>query len=97
MAQDFWDPVPASSWVLSGMGWLSPCRAHSKLQFVQLAILQMPLGHKMKTKAGSLEKEYQRIGRWSICFKTYPKASFDTKEKEKKLKWSEKRSIQETS
>lgn len=50
MAQDFWDPVPASSWVLSGMGWLSPCRAHSKLQFVQLAILQMPLGHKMKTK-----------------------------------------------
>lgn len=40
--------------VLSGMGGLSHCRgsgtALSTLQFVQLSILLMPLGHKMKTK-----------------------------------------------
>lgn len=31
-----------------------------------------------------LDKEYQRIGWWSVCFQTCPKASFDTKGEKKK-------------
>lgn len=35
-----------------------------------------------------LDKEYQRVGWWSVCFQACPKASFDTKGK--KMKSSEK-------
>lgn len=79
-AQDFWGHVPTSSRVLSGMGWMSPCRgsgtALRTLQFAQLSILQMPLGHKMKTNERLVwEKEYQGTRLWPICFQTCPKLS----------------------
>lgn len=96
VAQDFRNHVPSSSCILSGMGGLSHCRGSGTAlgtpQFVQLSILLMPLGHKMKTNVQ--ENEYQATRLWPVYFQTCPKLSFRRLTQQKRTILSEN-SIQE--